>query len=100
MTVVTRSTVTTIVLGAAVVQAVDVCHLVVFGSVMVTVLLSRPRFSIAWGELASRAERAARKAARSSMAERAAAEESRRRRYVLVGVGVGDEVGAVSRAAA
>jgi hypothetical protein len=44
--IVVRSTVTTIVLGAAVVQAVAVCHLVVSGSVTVTVLLSRPRFSM------------------------------------------------------
>ena len=95
VTVVTRSTVTTIVLGAAVVQTVDVCHLVVSGSLTVTVLLSRPRFSIVLTS-ARRAERAARKAARSSIAGRKAS----RRRRVLVGTGVGVELGAVSRAAA
>lgn len=97
VTVVTRSTVTIIVLGAAVVQAVEVCHLVVCGSVMVTVLLSRPRFSITL-EFARRAERAARKAARSSNAGRALS----RRRRVVVDVDVGLDVGvdAVSRAAA
>jgi hypothetical protein len=99
VTVVTRSTVTTIVLGAAVVQAVAVCHLVVSGSVMVTVLLSRPRFSITRArESARRAERAARKAARSlSRAAWRRAASRRRGRGLVAGVEVG--VG-VSKAAA
>ena len=104
VTVVTRSTVTIIVLGAAVVQAVAVCHLVVSGSVMVTVLLSRPRFSITRAcESARRAERAARKAARSSSsaAWRRAAESRRRGRGVVEGLVVGVvELKAVWKAAA
>jgi hypothetical protein len=98
VTVVTRSTVTNIVIGAPVVQAVAVSHLVVCGSVMVTVLLSRPRFSIAMGLAARRAERAARKAARSSSrADRRAASRRRGRGVVDVDVGTGLDV---SKAAA
>jgi hypothetical protein len=89
VTVVTRSTVTNIVIGAPVVQAVTVCHLVVCGSVIVTVLLSRPRFSIMAGFAARRAERAARKAARSSRAACRRAASRRRGRVVDVDVGVG-----------
>jgi hypothetical protein len=98
VTVVTRSTVTNIVIGAPVVQAVAVSHLVVCGSVMVTVLLSRPRFSITTGLAARRAERAARKAARSSRRADRRAASRRWGRVVVVGVGVA--LDAVSKAAA
>ena len=97
VTVVTRSTVTNIVIGAPVVQAVAVCHLVVCGSVIVTVLLSRPRFSIITGSAARRAERAARKAARSSSPAARRAVSRRRGRVVDVDVGAGLDV---SKAAA
>jgi len=102
VTVVTRSSIIVIVLGAAVVQAVAVCHLVVSGSVMVTVLLSRPRFSIIMASAsARRAERAARKAARSSSAACRRAASRRRGRGLVMGVEVGVvEMDAVSKTAA
>lgn len=92
----TYSSVIVTVLVGAVDKVVEVAHLLVSSSVIVTVLLSRPRFSIAWAS-ARRASRAARNSLRSSATCRLA---SRRRLAPLVVAFVEDDGAAVSRAAA
>ena len=97
VTLASTSCVIQVVMAGAVDTVVEVAHKLVSSSVEVTVLLSRPRFSITWLS-ARRASRAARNSARFSAATCLFA--SRRRRAPLV-VAVADAVDdPVSRAAA
>ena len=97
VTLVLTSSVIQVVVAGAVDIEVEVAHLLVSSSVEVTVLLSRPRFSITWAS-ARRASRAARNSARLSAGTFLLA--SRRRRAPLV-VAVTEAVNdPVSRAAA
>lgn len=97
VTLVSTSSVIQVVVAGAVDIEVEVAHLLVSSSVKVTVLLSRPRFSITWAS-ARRASRAARNSARLSAA--IFLFTSRRRRAPVV-VAVADAVdGPVSKAAA